>query len=169
MHASTHPASNSASLQLTSSAVVHAALAGVIGGIVMAMFAMMVAAVAGYGFWAPPRAITAEFLGTQHAGPGFAAVPIVVGMMIHMMLSAGFGVGFGVLISAVAKGAGVIALVVLGMVSGIVLWAGSTFIVAPALNGAEVFTSAMPAWTWFAAHAMFGVVLGLLYGRLRSA
>lgn len=154
---------------LTSTAVVHAAVAGIIAGIVMAMFAMMVALVAGNGFWAPPRAIAAEFLGTQHAGSGFAIGPVVGGMMIHMMLSAGFGVGFGVAVGLVARGASQLVLLVLGMMAGIVLWVGSTYIVAPALNGAELITTATPAWAWFAAHAMFGVALGLVYDRRRRS
>lgn len=167
MQAHAARSADSTPFALTSTAIKHAAVAGVIAGIVMAMFAMIIALIAGNGFWAPPRAIAAEFLGTQHAGPGFAIGPVLAGMIIHMMLSAAFGAGFSVAVGVVARGASQFALAVLGMVTGIVLWVGSTYIVAPALNGAELFTTAMPAWTWFAAHVMFGVALGVIYGRLR--
>ena len=169
MHAGTSGHVHSSSLELSSGAFVHAAVSGVIAGVVMAMFAMMIALVSGYGFWAPPRAIAAAFLGPQLAGPGFALGSILLGMMIHMMLSAGFGVGFGVAVSVIAREAGMLTLLVLGMAAGVALWAGSTYVVAPALNGAELFTAAMPAWAWFAAHAMFGVALGALYSRMRHA
>lgn len=169
MHAGTTGHVHSSSLELSSSAITHAAIAGILAGVVMAMFAMMVALVSGDGFWAPPRAIAAEFLGTQHAGAGFAMGSVLIGMMIHMMLSAGFGVGFGVGVSFVARGARLLTLIVLGMAAGIALWVGSTYLIAPALNGAELFTTAMPAWAWFAAHAMFGVALGFLYSRMRHA
>jgi hypothetical protein len=35
------------------------------------MFSMAVAALDGYGFWAPPRAITEAFFGPEHLGSGF--------------------------------------------------------------------------------------------------
>ncbi len=164
-HATGHTHSSPATL--SSSAILQAAISGVVAGIVMAMFAMLVALASGHGFWAPPRAIAGEFLGAQLAGPGFAIGPVIAGMMIHMMLSAGFGAGFGIAVGIVARGLSEAGLVVLGMVAGIVLWAGSTYVVAPALNGAGLFTAAMPAWAWLAAHVMFGAALGFLYGRLR--
>ncbi|MGE0760809.1 MAG: hypothetical protein AB7O38_27615, partial [Pirellulaceae bacterium] len=49
------------------------AVAGIVAGAMMAMFAMVVAGLAsGYGFWAPPRAITAVFFGEEYLGTTFA-------------------------------------------------------------------------------------------------
>lgn len=144
--------------------LVKSAVAGVVAGVVMAMFAMIVAALNGNGFWAPPRAITAVVFGTQHVGGGFAFGPVVVGMMAHMMLSAMFGAVYAALLGIAARQAALVTQLVAGMVWGGVLWAMNTYLVADVfLNGSEVFTSSMPAWTWFVAHLMFGGALGVLY------
>lgn len=161
-------ASTQSSMTFSTASISRAAVAGVIAGVVMAMFAMIIAALSDDGLWAPPRAIAAEFFGTEHAGSSFAFGPVVVGMMVHMMLSAMFGAGFGVVVGLVARSAGLVPIVLLGMAAGVALWAGSTYAVAPVLNGAEVFTDAMPEWAWFAAHLMFGAVLGLLVYGMRE-
>lgn len=140
------------------------AVAGVVAGVAMAMFAMIVAAIDGHGLWAPPRAITAVVFGTQHAGGGFALGPVVVGMMGHMMLSAMFGAAYAALVGIAARQATLVTQLVAGMAWGTALWAVNTYLVADVLlNGREVFTAAMPAWTWFVAHLMFGAALGALY------
>lgn len=142
---------------------IKSAVAGVVAGIVMAMFAMIVAGIAGDGFWAPPRAITAVIFGTGHAGTDFAFGPVVVGMMLHMMLSAAFGVMYALIVGVARRELKLASQFVIGMALGVVLWAVNTYAVAEVLNGSELFTNAMPAWTWFVGHLMFGAALALLY------
>jgi hypothetical protein len=144
-----------------------AAVVGVVAGMLMAMGAMVVAAFAGNGFWAPPRAITGMVFGEEHAGGSFAVGPVVVGMMLHMMLSATFGsvyaLAVGLATRALAGGPQLVA----GMAWGLVLWLMNTIVIAPHLPGGELMTAAMPAWTWVAGHLLFGGALGLLYAAWR--
>lgn len=147
--------------------LIKSAVGGLIAGIAMAMFAMIVAGIAGDGFWAPPRAITANIFGTERAGSDFAFGPVVVGMMLHMMLSAAFGLGYALLIGAATKRLALGTQFVAGMAWGIVLWAGNTYVIAELLNGRDLFTDATPAWAWFVGHLMFGALLAVIYDRWR--
>lgn len=156
-----------AGIQRESTWLAPSIVAGVAAGIVMAMFAMVVAALTDHGLWAPPRAITALVFGTQNAGIGFATGPVVAGMMVHMMLSGMFGVGYALVIGFTTSRLALGVQALIGMMLGVALWAVNTYVLAGFLNGREVFTSAMPVWAWFAGHVMFGVALGLLYGSWR--
>jgi hypothetical protein len=144
-----------------------AAVAGVVAGMAMAMVAMVIAAIAGDGFWAPPRALTGTLFGAEYAGSGFALGSVVVGMIVHMMLSAAFGVVYALLVGLATRALGVGPQVAAGMAWGLVLWAVNTFLIAPRLSGGELMTEAMPAWTWLAVHLLFGAMLGLLYAAWR--
>jgi len=143
-----------------------AAVAGMLAGIMMAMFSMVIAELDGYGFWAPPRAITAVFFGTENLGGGFEADAVIGGVAIHMALSMMSGIGFAIMLAPLQK---VNALVqtMAGMAFGAALWAGNTYIVAPVFEG-NVFDEAMADWTWIAAHLIFGAALGMVYAFWRS-
>jgi len=154
---------------LTASTIVPLVIGGVAGmlaGVMMAMFSMVVAELDGYGFWAPPRAITAVFFGTEHLGGGFEADAVIGGVAIHMVLSMMFGVGFAVMLSPLRK-VNVLAQTMIGMGFGAVLWAVNTYLIAPVFEG-NVFDDAMADWTWIAAHLIFGGALGMIYALWRS-
>ncbi len=163
MHASARNERLGGNIEVGLAWVIKSAVAGVVAGIIMAMFAMIVAGIAGDGFWAPPRAITAVILGTEHAGTDFAFGPAAGGMMLHMMLSAAFGVMFALVVGVTRRELKLGSQLVIGMALGIILSAVNTYAIAELLNGRELFTTAMPAWTWFVAHLMFGAALALLY------
>jgi len=148
--------------------VAKSAVAGMVAGMMMAMFAMIVAAAAGDGFWAPPRAIAATLFGASHFGETFAVGSVLGGAGIHMMMSGAFGFVYALFIGLVTRALGTVQQVVVGMVWGVVLWAANTAVVTPQLAGGELFTQAMPAWAWLVAHLMFGAALGLLYAWWRG-
>lgn len=140
---------------------------GMVAGMAMAMFAMVVAALAGDGFWAPPRAIAASVFGTGHAGAGFVLGSVLAGVVIHMMMSGGFGIVYALFAGLVTRTLSVGAQLMLGMAWGLILWAVNTALITPRLAGGQLFTQAMPAWAWLVAHLMFGAALGLLYALWR--
>jgi hypothetical protein len=145
---------------------VKSAVAGIVAGAVMAVWAMVVAGVFGLGFWAPVRAIAAVFLGADHVGAAFAAGPVLVGSAIHMGLSAAFGFGYALVAGLLVRALAVGTQVVLGVAWGAVLWFVNTFALGPLLQAGAV-SEANPAWSWFVAHLLYGAVLGLLYDRWR--
>ena len=91
-----------------------AGAAGLIGGLVFAMWAMVVGIFTS-NLWAPPQGI-AQSVGIGHAGHDFQIVPFVLGLMGHMMNSIIIGLIF-LGVAAVLKLRGVTAVLV-GMIYG---------------------------------------------------
>ena len=151
----------------SASSAVSAGAAGLIAGLVFAMWAMIVGVFTS-NLWAPPQGI-GQALGFGHQGHDFQIVPLVVGLMGHMMNSIIFGLVF--LAIAVALKLRGIAAVVVGMMYGIVVYVAMYWLVLRnLLSGTSgSFLGANPEWSWILGHLMFGGVLGLLfaYGPLR--
>lgn len=139
------------------------AIAGLVGGIVMAMMMMMVTALSGMGLLAPVYAIAATFNPSWAATRGFDLVPLLVGLMVHMMNSAIFGAIFAALLWRIAPRTLVSPVSLLsGMVWGALLLGFNQLIVLPALDKPLLAaTSGIFGW-WLLSHLMFGAVLGAL-------
>ena len=146
---------------------VRAGVAGLIAGMVFAMWAMVIGIFTS-NLWAPPQGI-AQSVGIGQAGHDFQIAPFVLGLLGHMMNSIILGLIF-LGVATVLKLRG-LASVVVGMMYGLIVYAVIYWGVlrsAPA-GTSESFLSANPGWSWIVAHLMFGGVLGLLfaYGPLR--
>ena len=57
---------------------------------------------------------------------------------------------------------------VVGVVLGIVIWALRLFVLSRFFQGSEVFTSIMPAGSWFFGFIAFGLVTAYFYDRMRD-
>ena len=151
----------------SSTALVRAGVAGLLAGLVFAMWAMIVGIFTS-NLWAPPQGI-AQAIGIGHPGHDFQAVPFILGVMGHMMNSVIAGLIF--LAFATALNLRGVAAVVGGMIYGLLLYAVMYWVVLRGLlsQRGHSFLNANPEWSWVVAHLMFGVALGLLfvYGPLR--
>lgn len=155
------------------------AIAGVIGSLVMAMFAMLAAATYQHsGFFTPLYHIGSLFVdpstmmaSMQQAMVGsnfyFAFGPAVVGAIVHMMVGAMYGIVFAVIVR-MAKLRG-INLITAGMVYGAMVFAVSAWIGLPL--AAAIFSSgdqitnmaSMVGYgTFVVEHIMFGVAAALV-------
>jgi len=145
----------------SASSVVRAGAAGLIAGLVFAMWAMIVG-IFTTNLWTAPQGI-GQALGIGHQGHDFQIVPFIVGLAGHMMNSIIFGLIF--LAIAVALQLRGLAAVVVGMIYGIVIYAVMYWVVLrELLSGTSgSFLSANPEWSWVLGHLMFGAVLGLLF------
>ena len=154
-------------------------MAGMAAALVMALFAMVVAATRGLGLYTPLYQVTAVVepgplqVSLNEAAQGwrfyFEVGPAAAGLAVHLGIGAGFGALFALLVRAlalrglVAVAAGVAyGLVVLGFMSQVALpWAsgetagGEVVANAPELLGWPVFT---------VEHVLYGLTLGLLLG-----
>lgn len=128
--------------------------AGLLGGVVMGLFAMIVAALTGPGFWAPMKLISAVFLG-QGAMTGGAGA-ILLGMIIHLFTAAVYGVIFAALISRRVSSAAAIAL---GGLYGIALFLFMTYLVLPWANPV-MFANINQGW-FFLYHVAYGLTVGI--------
>jgi hypothetical protein len=146
---------------------VRAGAAGLIAGMVFAMWAMIVGIFTS-NLWAAPQGI-AQSVGIGHAGHDFQIVPFILGLMGHMMNSVILGLVF-LGVATVLKLRG-LASVIVGMMYGLVVYAilywGLLRTALTSTSGS--FLSANPEWSWVVAHLMFGGALGILfaYGPLR--
>lgn len=128
------------------------ALAGLVGGLVMAAMAMMLTALLGMGLFAMPKMIGGLIFGAQAAMSG-GAMLIAVGLMLHMMLSAMFGLLYGVIVNAVTH-----EFWITGLAFGMALWIVNFYLVGLVLPGARMMAQSEPVWLAVMTHAVFGLV-----------
>ena len=135
-------------------------VAGLVAGIVMAMWQMMVEAFGGNGFWSPSVYIAATLLRNLQsvAMPvPFDFVSVMVGLMGHMMNSVIFGLIFTFLIGA--RFHSLVGQVVAGLIYGVVIFLVMQLIFVPILDPVMLRLNTI---AFLIAHMMFGVVLGAL-------
>lgn len=156
-------------------------LAGVVGALVMGIYAMTAAATyQGTGFFTPLYHIGSVFGWAESAAAmgmsmdqgavgdlyHFTAGPAALGMAIHLMVGAAWGLVFGLVIRGFSIPRA--AVVALGVVFALLVMLVMSFLVLPAVAG--LFGSgppirdmaAMVGWgTFTLEHAIFGLVLGL--------
>jgi len=142
------------------------ALAGLAGGVAMAVVAALLSASMGQDIWHEPKRIAVIVYGPAAlAAPGFDAGPVLVGTLIHLLVSALLGAIFGIVTRRWLHltsdfGTPVMA----GLVYGLLIWMVAYFVALPLFNPAllEVYTPA-----FIIQHVAYGVVLGLVYMWLR--
>jgi hypothetical protein len=142
------------------------AIAGMIGGAVIAMFTMIATATyLNMGFFTPLYAIASPLAGqqtlisSQHQGLYYFALgPALVGLVVRMMWSALYGMIFGLIVYAThLKGA---LAVISGIVYGVPVMLLMSFIVAP-IAGAPNLLQMLGGLSFTLGQLMFGLVLGL--------
>jgi hypothetical protein len=141
---------------------VRAILAGLLGGLVMAMFEMVYEAIAGAGFWSPVVFIAATLqpdLQGAAVPVAFQPVPVALGLMGHMVNSVILGLVFAWLVAP--RMHSVPTMVVAGVVYGLIIFAVQRLVITPLLDPAMLALSPL---AFAAAHVMFGATLGLVLG-----
>lgn len=141
------------------------AIAGMIAGAGMAMYAMVASATfLGQGFFTPLYGIASPIVGqtammtSMKQGLYFNLGPALVGLAGHMMWSAMFGIAFG-LIARTAQLRGMMS-VVAGVGFGLVIQIVMSLVVLPVLRlGSMPGTIGLPSFT--VEHVLFGMMLGL--------
>lgn len=146
---------------------VSGALAGLIGGVMMAIVGAALAIAIGDDLWKAPKLIATFVVSPDTiATPGFLAGPVIIGSLIHLALSTLFGIGFGILTTRIwnmplSYGAPM----VLGFVYGLAIWLIAYFIALPLVNPLilEIYAPA-----FLIQNLTYGLATGLTYGILRS-
>jgi uncharacterized membrane protein YagU involved in acid resistance len=138
------------------------AVAGLVGGVAMAVVGALIATAMSTDIWLTPERIAALVFGPVAAAtPGFDAAPVIVGSLLHLALSALFGAVYALLISKVLRvtteyGAPVVG----GLVYGLLIWLVAYFIVLPVLNPLLLDVYAP---SFIIQNLVYGTVLGLVY------
>ena len=126
---------------------------GVLAGIAMAVFLIVVAAFAGGSFANPMQLIAGIFYGNAAASAGASSA--LSGLAFHLLISAVIGLIFASFIRYSTKTMAFF----LGISMSILIWAVATFAVVPLLDPPlwRAVSSAMVSW--FVAHLVFGGTL----------
>jgi uncharacterized membrane protein YagU involved in acid resistance len=149
---------------VTAHTVIAGAIAGMIAGAVMAMYAMLASATfLDQGFFTPLYYIAAPIVGTSakvtslQQGVYFSLGAALVGLLVHMMWSAIYGVIFAVIARA-ARLHGAQAIGV-GVVFGLAVELLMSVVVLPLVGqGGMVSEIGLPSFT--VEHLLFGLTLG---------
>jgi hypothetical protein len=144
----------------------HGAIAGIIGGVVFAMFEMIMAAIqmGAEAFFMPLRMIGGILLGPQAMDPAATSLLVAgaAGLLVHMPLSIAYGVGIALVAAVVPQlRTSVPALIAWASAAGFALWIVNFFVIAP-IAGWNWFPQDTDPIVQFVAHTFFfGTVVGL--------
>jgi hypothetical protein len=142
------------------------ALAGLGGGLAMAIAGAVISVSLGGDIWLEAKQIAAVLYGPAVvAQPGFIAGPVIVGTLLHLLVSTVLGAIFGIMTRRVLHltsdfGTPLMA----GLIYGMLIWVLGYFVVLPLVNPLLLETYA-PAFV--IQHLIYGAVTGLLYTWLR--
>ncbi|AEA23552.1 hypothetical protein ATK30_4935 [Amycolatopsis echigonensis] len=141
-------------------ALTRGALAGMAGGVVMAMWSMIVLLLTGSGFWTPLNLIAHTLWRSAPLDARFSIGGLVIGLVVHMMMSMVLGMVLAAVVGAVKPlGGDQVRRAATGMVFGIVVWLVMQYAVWKAVDpaAAPLFTP----WVFALGHLMYGAVAGL--------
>lgn len=152
------------------------AIAGLVGGMVMAMWQMIVGAVAQQptvvpgidtSFWTAITAIPSVPFGLDWFHGSFELGAVVVGLMGHMINSMMLGV-LGVALSAMvlASRPSIAKAIAFGMMFGLLLEVVVVNLIVNQIQAVDTLYTSTPQWSWWVAHAMYGAALGLVAASL---
>ena len=146
--------------------VLGGAIAGVGGGLAMAITGFLIAAVLGLDSWLGPKEIAALVYGPAAiTQPGFVVGPVVAGIVLHVLVAGALGAMFEIVYHRILHLTTAFGLpVYAGLIAGIWLWVANYFVVLPVLNPGLTETSAA---AFLVQHLLYGTVTGLLDIRLR--
>lgn len=139
-------------------AAMEGVVAGIAAGAVLTLMMTFVSAVAGQDIWYGMKGAAAPFLGADAMGPGFAFIPVMLGLAAHFLVSILWGLGFGLIAYHLDQKTTLIA----GGLYGLVVWLGMFYVVLP-LVGMSEMTREAPVLKSIVYHVFFGLSLAVAY------
>lgn len=139
------------------------ALAGIVGGLVIAAVGMVYRASTGGGFWTLPNAIGGVALGPEAGATRALGVTTLTGVTLHVILSAIYGIATVLIARQLGSN-----YIVVGVVLGIALWAVNYVGIASVHAGSRGLAKLNPVGMAVGLHVIFGAVTGLAAASLVS-
>lgn len=149
------------------------AIAGLVGGMMMAMWQMLVGAIAQeptaiagihQSFWTAVTSIPSVVFGPSWFHGSFDFWAVVLGLMGHMMDSMMLGIlGIALATTLLGKRPSIVSAMGFGMMFGLVLEVAIVNgLVNSVLQSVHTLYTSTPEWSWWVAHVMFGMTVGLV-------
>ena len=152
------------------------AISGVAAGMVMAIWQMVVGAIAqeptaapgiDSSFWTTVTSIPSVLFGMQWFHGSFEFWAVFLGLIGHLLNSAILGVvGITLAMSLLSGRPNAIAAIALGIAFGLVLEVVIVNLVVNRIQDVNTLYTSTPEWSWWVAHGLFGATLGLVGSRL---
>jgi hypothetical protein len=147
-------------------------VAGLAAGMMMAMWQMVVGAIAQdptaapgihTSFWTAVTSITSVIFGLDAFHGSFHFWSVAGGLMGHMMNSMMIGVvGVGLLTAVQGRRPHPIAAIMQGMMLGLVLEVVIVNLIVNRIQDVNTLYTSTPEWSWWVAHGIYGMTLGLV-------
>lgn len=134
------------------------AVAGLVGGVLVAALLGLTRAAHGQDFWTPLKVAAYPFMGDRTLHLGFDAAAVGAGLLAHLVVSAIWGVLF----AAFTFGLPRWATVGFGAAWGLIVLFVMTYLVLP-LSGAMRVEDGMAVRPAVVEHLVFGLVVGLAF------
>ena len=116
--------------------------------------------------WTPLTAIASFVLGIDAFTGSFVIAPIALGLVLHLAVAAVVGVaGAAALVYVLGYRPGAFGAGLAGAAYGLFLEIVLLNLAVNATQSPDVVYGAAPAWTWWVAHGIYGMALGLLAAR----
>lgn len=130
-----------------------AAVGGVVGAIVMAIWSMLLSVFLGIGFWTPIKLIAAVWFGAGALAHLSLAV-LLTGLVTHLVTGAILGVILAWCLKILNLRT-LTARLVGATAYGLLFWLASQYLVLPLAD--PLLAARMPGWVFAPAHVMFGL------------
>lgn len=131
-------------------------VAGLVGGIFLALLLLAMALLAHQSPWAMLKGAGTPFLHERAMSPEFDLTAVAVGVLCHFAISIGWGVLFGALAFGLTRSATLL----FGVFWGVVVWLGMYYLLLPAV-GMGAMARSEPIGMAVGLHVGFGVALAL--------
>jgi hypothetical protein len=148
------------------------AIAGLAGGMMMAMWQMVVGAIAQdptadpgihTSFWTAVTSIPSVPFGEQWFHGSFEFWAVFIGLMGHMMNSMILGmVGVTLAITLLGRRLTVPAAMAFGMMFGLVLEVVIVNVIVNQIQDVNTLYTSTPEWSWWVAHLIYGGTVGMV-------
>lgn len=131
-------------------------VAGVLGGIAIAVVLVVGALAKGQDIWPAFKGAAAPFLGERATTPGFDGPAVLLGILCHFAVSIGWGVLFAAIFFGLSRGA----TIAVGALWGIVVWLGMYYVLLP-LVGQSQMARNEPVAMAIVSHVIFGLAVAI--------
>lgn len=137
------------------------AIAGILGGIPMAVYLMAACASAGLGWLYFPNAVATNWVAYQPAGDAFVLGAFVTGMLEHALMSALWGIGLAAILSPLGRWLAPTATraAAVGLVWGLLAFSTTWLLIGAGMSPATMW---IPRGAAFAAHLLYGLTTAMV-------
>lgn len=145
-------------------------LAGAAAGMMMAMWQMVVGAIAdeptavegiSSSFWTAVTAIPSVLFGSDWFHADFEFWPVVLGVGGHMMNAMMIGVvGVALLAVVLGRRPSPVAAVMQGVIFGLLMEVVIIHLIVNPIQDINTLYTSTPEWSWWASHVVYGMTLG---------